>query len=521
MIVCCLELYGEIPHPWTTVLSTLGKALQDVVEEIEAWARQHETEGRYKDAAYLYGRIHSDLESSIVPTLAAVYEKLGDLPAAEIALERSMGIIVTKGLVQSDEKQIREVDEVSRLFDLFHRRFQVLGSISQTYAKLTIVYRAAVLDSAPLNRNLFDQGLVMLDRSDQCNCCSLHVAVRKNAPNLVHLLLQHGANPNLKDDVGATPLHLATRNKAGEIVQMLLSHRADPEIKHHDGSTPLHLAVRNKAGEIVRLLLNHGAETKIKNKDGSTALHIALFDSQDVTILSYLIEKNADIEARDSLGRTPLCNAIVSNSPTFARYLIRHGADADALCDASNTLGTLLFEAVRQRREWAVEALLDGGAHLRARDSTGRQALYYAVRRGQESMVKVFLDHGAAETRTIGPVSTSGSTLLHCAMIEPNLTIVEMILKAGFDVNEQDLVGDTALHNLMRTGEPPLERIVNLLIDHGAQVDFANNAGDTPLHLAVLHGRSTIWQTLLDAGADPHRRNYDGHTPSSMMKKGL
>ena len=104
-------------------------------------------------------------------------------------------------------------------------------------------------------------------------------------------------------------------------------------------------------------------------------------------------------------------------------------------------------------------------------------------------------------------------------MIKPNLTIVEMILKARVDVNGQDLVGDTALHNLMRTDQPPLERIVNRLIDLGAQVDIANSVGDTPLHVAVRHGRWFICQMLLAAGADPRRRNYDGHIPLAMMER--
>ncbi len=456
-----------------------------MVNETEAWARQYETDGRYKDAAYLYSRIHSDLEedSKIVPTLAAVYEKMGDFPAAELAQGKLMELIFAEGWEESNEEQMREVDTILRLFNLFHTRLQILYPAFQPYAKIFITYRAAVLDIEQLNTALFEQGSIVLNYLDPWGCSPLHIATKKRAPNLVRLLLQKRALLNLKDGSGVTPLHIAVGHGTEQIVQ---------------------------------LLLNNGAHTEVKDSSGNTAVQRALSKRKDVVTLSLLIDKGADIEARDIVGRTPLCNAIVSNSLITARYLIKRGADANAKCDISNTLGTLLFEAVRQKKEWAVELLLEGGADLQARDITGRRVLYYAVRGGQESMVKVLLDHGATETLTTGPVSNSGSTILHCAMIKPNLTIVEMILKAGVDVNGRDLIGDTALHGLVRSGPQPLEQTVSLLLNLGAEINMVNNDSDTPLHLAVSHDRLRIAQMLLDAGADPRLMNVYGQTPLTM-----
>ncbi len=326
----------------------------------------------------------------------------------------------------------------------------------------------------------------MLNNLDPWGCSPLHIAARKRAPNLVRLLLQKGAPLNLKDGSGVTSLHIAVGHGTERIVQ---------------------------------LLLNNGADTEVKDIHGNTAVQRALFKRKDVVprSLFLLMEKGADIEARDRFGRTPLCNAISSNQPIIARHLIKHGADANAKCDTSNTLGTLLFEAVRQKKEWAVELLLEGGADLQARDMNGRRVLYYAVRGGQESMVKVLLDHGATETLTTGLVSNTGSTLLHCAMIKPNLAIVEMILKAGVDINGQDLIGDTALHGLVRACPQLLEQTVSLLLNLGAEVDMGNNDSDTPLHLAVFYDRPQVAHMLLDAGADPQLMNVYGHKPLTMV----
>ena len=75
LIVCYLDSDQDTKNNSGTVcFETLRKVLQDVVQETEAWAQQYETDGRYKDAAYLYARINSDLKqnSQVVPTLAAV-----------------------------------------------------------------------------------------------------------------------------------------------------------------------------------------------------------------------------------------------------------------------------------------------------------------------------------------------------------------------------------------------------------------------------------------------------------------
>ena len=311
LIVCCFDLnpYLEDENDMdqdlednleTVSFKTLKKALQEVLKETEVWAQQYETDGLYKDAAYLYGRIHSDLkeESRIVPALAAVYEKMGDYPAAELAQEKLVRIMLAKGRLDTNEEQVRKAKTLSRLLNRFHTRLQVLGSASKTYAKLSIVYRAALLDLENLNSALYDQGLIVLGYLDQLSISSLHIAVKKNAPNLARFLLQKGASLNLKDD---------------------------------SGDTPLHIAVENGTEEMVGLLLHWGADTEIKDKDGRTPIQIACSKWNNESILLLLIDKGANIETRDSRGRTPLGIAIDCNSPSSAQILISHGADVNAI----------------------------------------------------------------------------------------------------------------------------------------------------------------------------------------------
>ena len=453
------------------------------MRETEIWALQYETDGRYKDAAYLYSRIHSDCkeDSQILPTLATLYEKMGDYPAAELAQEKLIGIVLVGGLGGDPENITCEVKALSRLLSFFHTRLQVLGSASQIYAKMSIVYRAAVFDLEQLNAALLDQGLIVMDYLDEWMCSSLHVAVKKDAPNLARLLLQKEANPNLPDGSGATPLHIAVENKRDDIVQ---------------------------------LLLDHGADTEIEDIRGNTAFQIASSKRRNESILLLLIQKGANIEARDALKRTPLGNAIVSDSPSTAKFLIRHGADVNATYNLNKNLGTLLFEAVRREKIWAVNLLLEKGADVQARNEFGETTLYEAVQDGQESMVKMLLDH---DRRIVTAVLPRWSSMLYYAMSMGNLTIVEMIIKAGADIDAQNSLGDTPLHCSMYKYLPGHTfNIVSLLLASGAQVNIKNNVGETSLHFAIRHGRSEAVQMLLNAGAEPGLLSADGKTALDM-----
>lgn len=66
-------------------------------------------------------------------------------------------------------------------------------------------------------------------------------------------LLETGADPNVKDELGRTPLHLAARSGRIKVVKMLLEHGADPNAKDRDGWTRLDVA-KGKARRVLKKL---------------------------------------------------------------------------------------------------------------------------------------------------------------------------------------------------------------------------------------------------------------------------
>jgi ankyrin repeat protein len=76
----------------------------------------------------------------------------------------------------------------------------------------------------------------------------LCVAARDDNAAAAKLLLEHGANPNVRAASGATPLHLATYKPAArEVFELLLAHQADPNVRNSNGETPLDMLKKSAA----------------------------------------------------------------------------------------------------------------------------------------------------------------------------------------------------------------------------------------------------------------------------------
>lgn len=460
-------------HP----LGWVRKALDAVVQETMEWARQHEADGRYRDAEYLFRRASFNkklpMESAgpyqrddVLPTLVSVYEKMGDYPAAEMAQEALLRRLFSKDVEQVFDEQVRAIQVYSRLLSCFKKRILKLAPKHSSFSRHVdsfITYRAAVLDVLPLNEVLVEQGLIVLNPA---YCCTsfLHIAAKENAINLARLLIEKGAYVN--DGIW-------------------------------DFHTPLHIATGYAEPAMIKLRLANGAKIQAKDDDsGASPLHIALTRNRDKQVLALLIHAKADLEAKDKLGRTALAIAIRKDLPVSGRFLLQHGANANAFINSSKE--TLLLTAVRNGIEWATKLLLENGASLIERDAQGYTALCVAVARGQEPIIQTLLDHGATTKTTVDEQNPDNDILLHCAVMATNVAIVEMLLKAGADTNGRDSYGNTALHQAVKEGQKSHERMVRLLLTHSASLDAVNIYGQTVLHCAVLFRRANMVVVIAD-----------------------
>ena len=206
---------------------------------------------------------------------------------------------------------------------------------------------------------------------------------------------------------------------------------------------------------------------------------------------------------------------------TIAAALLVGTAFADPIHDAA-AAGDLA----------AIQAELDKGVDVNAKDNDGRTPLHYAAKYATKEVVELLIPNGA----DVNAKMKDGATPLHVAAQDGHKEIAELLIDKGADVDAQDVNGWTPLHSTAYEGH---RGIVELLIVKDADVNAKDVNGRTPLDLGIFtseiadllrkHGGRTAEelalriaafrgdlagvQAQLDAGADVNTKDGDGWTP--------
>ncbi|CAG8001094.1 unnamed protein product [Penicillium salamii] len=142
----------------------------------------------------------------------------------------------------------------------------------------------------------------------------------------VRMLLDYGANVNGGDSArGPKPLFAAIEFGRVDILELILQHGASPHAFDNRGLSAMWWASRSGDINIVDVLLRHGAPMDLIEYD-ETPLMFAVSEQQ-LDMLAFLIEKGADIDARDSKGHTALMCAALDAKFSVLELLIQKGAD--------------------------------------------------------------------------------------------------------------------------------------------------------------------------------------------------
>jgi ankyrin repeat protein len=147
--------------------------------------------------------------------------------------------------------------------------------------------------------------------------------------NIVRLLIENGADVNIKGKGGLAALHHAVIGSRENIVQLLLKNGADVNIQSGIGSTALYFAAELGNENILKSLLVDGADVNIKSDDGKTALHIAA-QVGNLNILRILLKNGAEVNAKDNLRQTALHKAAIGGFSEIAISLIGAGSEINS-----------------------------------------------------------------------------------------------------------------------------------------------------------------------------------------------
>ena len=220
---------------------------------------------------------------------------------------------------------------------------EILSSLGQTalYMASSRGYADVVQSLIDCRADLNTKCQDMTDELRDETQTPLHVAIDKENWDTVHLLLEAGADTEVRNSWDLTALFMALSGGRADIVQELIDHGADLDAKCEYSFkgvkwTPLHAASCNAILPITRMLLEHGVNPNAPDNLGKTALHLASSNGQ-ITAVELLLEYGANVDVQHEEGWTPLHEAAYNLKLQVVAILLNRGADPHAQTDKGET----------------------------------------------------------------------------------------------------------------------------------------------------------------------------------------
>lgn len=305
-----------------------------------------------------------------------------------------------------------------------------------------------------------------VDSKDSFNGTGLIRAADRGHADIAGRLIQAGVKINHINNLGWTALHEAIILGDGsgryvDTVRVLVAAGADLRLpSQRDKISPIEHSRAKEHTEITQVLRAAMDADKPPKRRADQRL-LAAAERGDATAAMLAVRAGADLETRDTRGRTPLLLAVTADQLEVARLLIYLGADPDALDDQHDTpwLVTGVTGSVDM-----LEVLLPAGPDLTIRNRFGGTSLIPASERG-------------------------------------HVAYVRRAVRTGIDINHVNNLGWTALLEavILGDGSKRYQEIVTILLDAGADPQIADREGVTPLQHAGRRGQTEVANILRNA----------------------
>ena len=363
--------------------------------------------------------------------------------------------------------------------------------------------------------------------------------VARENRELFELLLEHGANINLKSDWWAGGFSLL--DGADEATANYLLARG--------AKLDVFAAAEFGRLDVLRELLDANPElVNAPGPDGQRALHRA----KSIEVIDFLLERGAEIDARDvDHNGTPAQYAI--NDETKLRHLISRSATPDifiacALGDIELAQRVLQSEPNALEARIGVEPFVAPGEHIYVYElSYTTRPLTLAAQRGHHELTQWLLSHASvkqqflfacqsadrerikvlldAHPNLLDELDSSERALICDAAWNNDAAAVEAMLEAGFDVNARGIHQSTPL---VRAALRGYLDTVKVLLKHGADTTVINEFGGTPLRACAwgsIHFRDkagdypAVIEALIEAGSTVPDAAFGSEDVQTVMRR--
>lgn len=435
------------------------------------------------------------------------------------------------------------------------------------------VHQAAVFEDIPKLGALLGRGGYEIDSLDASGETPLQRACMAGAALSVHYLINNGANPTLKSKLlGTVPLHWLFVFEPQEIhdVAVLLTSGGKSVLHEVANSkarafhfpfrwpvgTPLEWAVFSNREVAVSVLLELGSGLEQINEFFPGPVENLRRETFRGCVYSTLVQYRLQVvrdhpaykrklKSKGNLWERDPSTTAVGNDPSATKQLDIATYIDYMLKGKTITRAAPLRDAIRQGNQGLVQLLLDSGARFDGLENPNEPAplrlatqnahlgivkillekgadvnelsgmalsiataLYEAAKNGDVPIAKLLLEHGADPRIQCGDHGCS----LGAAVQRNSHEVVELLLQGGADPNgpvHEFSIDASILQQATSWGN---EKIVRMLLDRGADVDFQGGRYWTALQAAVspdLHhqmigaqGMRAIVELLLERGAD-------------------
>lgn len=303
---------------------------------------------------------------------------------------------------------------------------------------------------------LLQQKDIHVNAIDKTRRTSLHHASKKAKrpqsndaiqAEIIHLLIEHGAYIEARDQNGCTALMLACTNTDLVMTKMLIQYGASVNVADNDGYTPLDYAKRFCRDETVKFLRERGAVVGDDNAKKKALLEGAR--DGDLEAVKKAVGFGVNIGTSDTSGWNALAFATNFGNKDVVEYLLQQkDIDVNAM-DKKQRI--TLHHAAKKTRKRAppqgpdtnqaaiIEMLIQHGAYVEARDENGCTPLMLACTNRDLSMTKMLMHYGAS----LNVKDNQGRTPLDYAMKpwfleEPVKFLKELGAESG-EVDEGDI----------------------------------------------------------------------------------
>lgn len=314
----------------------------------------------------------------------------------------------------------------------------------------------------------------------------LHGAIEAGRPEVVILLIEHGANindPYWDHWLSKTALEAAVSRRDLGMTNLLLSMNADASL-----GSPLYAAVLWRLTDIATTLVRHGADID------KTEPSLWLLDQVDVdeSVLGRSLQKLFDYDSKF----TALVAAVYMGSIVAVELALSLKADPN--------IGNPLLMALETDLLDIAALLVKHGADISVKDRDGKSPLHFAAARAHVGLLQAVLLQDSSPEFVAG-IASGGNSALHLAIralrdhpLAEVSSFVRALVNAGADPNAADEHGTSALTVAVIHGSATL---VRTLLAHWAPLAFDHTWLFPALEAAIWRGNVKLLRILADAGA--------------------